>query len=455
MKVKHNKRDRTDPSALRKETVRPLRQDENLNNLLACLPDRKLLLQLLQQAVSTAERDGSRLALLIMDIDRFKEINFSVGHHIGDRVLQEVALRLQGILRESDRLVRTGDDEFVILLPAMISEDHAMLAVYKIQDMLEDPFIVESHNYIVSMSIGIALYPDAGRDVETLLRNASMAMYRAKEARSGFSIYKSADTDKKISNLMYEKELRRVLNDNALLVYYQPKHNLHTKMICGAEALARLPDSAIEPIGPDKFIQVAEQSDLIHSLTLWVLNAALRQLASWHSEGMIIRISVNLSPINLHDPDFPDLVARALNTWRIPSEYLELEITETAIMQYRSHIVDVLNRLDDIGLSLSIDDFGTGYSSLTYLRRLPVDELKIAKEFVSTMEKDMGNELIVRAVIDLAHSFGLRVTAEGVEDEVTYNLLKDINCDIAQGLYISPPLPADEFMKVLREDISK
>ncbi len=441
----------TKPHIISESTSRPAREGGRATALatdaLTGLPNRQAFFAMLDEALGTARRQGNLVALLIVDVDRFREINFAVGHRAADSVLDELAARIHHALRESDTLARIGGDEFAVILPKVLSKDHAMLAAHKILRTTENPFTVEERELTIRLSVGVAIYPDHSDTAESLFRNTEIAMYRAKSDRSGPVIFNKLEADAEAPPMIYEGELRRAIENNKLDLYFQPKRSLRTGLTCGAEALVRWPHPVHGLLPPTHFIPVAEQSDLIDSLTMWVLNAALRHCATWRNQGTGMNVSINLSTRNLQDPDLPDLVARSLETWRVPAKFLSLEITETAVMDDRYRVFDVLRRLNELGLQLAIDDFGSGYSSLDYLRKLPVGELKIDKVFVTTMQKD--NDLIVRTIIQLAHNFGLVVTAEGVHDRATSDQLQHLKCDMAQGYYFSRPIPANEFTRSL------
>lgn len=426
-------------------------RDADAHDLLASSGNREKLLELITKEIEEATQDGNRLALLCIDIDHFKEINFSAGYAIGDQVLAEVSQRIQSVLRPWDIFARTGDDEFVAVLPAIFHEDHANLAAQKVQEKLSDHIQAGEHQLDVRISIGIALCPDTSTDAEELLRQATIALYEAKATQREYAIYQKGHAESAISTLSYQRELHQAILAGELLLYYQPKTDLATGKTLGVEALARWIHPEHGFIPPDEFIVVAERTGLINSLTSWALNTALRQAAPWEIDGEALSVSVNLSTRNLQDPELPELVERALETWRVEPQRLVLEITETAMMLDRNRTIEVLNRLSGLGLSLSIDDFGSGYSSLTYLQELPVNELKIDKEFVMTMHENDSNAAIVRTVIDLGHNFGLKVTAEGVEGAAAYDMLREMGCDMAQGYHIARPMKLQEFEELLGE----
>ncbi|MDC4228014.1 MAG: EAL domain-containing protein [Candidatus Manganitrophus sp.] len=407
------------------------------------LPNRTLLQDRLQQAILSARRDKKALALLVMDLDRFKEINNILGHDYGDLLLQQVGPRLREVLRESDTVARLGGDEFAILLLS-IGLDGAILAAEKILRHFLSPFVVDCLSLEVGTSIGIALFPEHGDDANTLLRRADMAMYEAKQQGTGYAVYSPQHERHNSSHMILMGDLRHAIDRNELFLQYQPKIDLKTQSIIGAEALVRWQHPSRGTVPPDQFIPLSEQGGLIKPLTLWVLKAALSQCRSWHQAGLKLSVAVNLSARNLQDPQLPDQVARLLRASDVEPEWLHLEITESVIMADPARAMEILNQLSKMEVHLSIDDFGTGYSSLGYLKKLPVDEIKIDKSFVKEMAVEEDDAIIVRSTIDLAHNLGLKVVAEGIETREIFDRLIALGCDAAQGYYISRPIsPAD------------
>lgn len=415
-----------------------------LHDALTDLPNRVLLTDRLRQAILRAQRNSEQFAFLLMDLDHFKQINDTLGHQYGDRILQQVAKRVRESLRESDTVARLGGDEFAVLLTRS-DLTHASEVAGKLLKLLERPFLVDGQALHVGASIGIALYPSHGQDEMTLMRLADVAMYVAKRGSRGFAIYDIATDEHNPRNLTLLGELRSAIDLDELVLYYQPKIDLSTRKINGVEALVRWkhPQHGLMP--PDEFIPLAEQTGLIKVLTLWVLKEAMRQQAVWRQGGRELAIAVNLSVRNLQDAQFPDRVSKIMEMINRTSKGLWLEITETAIMQDPERAQSVLDSLDKMNVQLSIDDFGTGYSSLTYLRSLPVQEIKIDKSFVMGMFKSENDAVIVRSIIDLAHNIGMRVIAEGIEDEPTFNALVKLGCDAGQGYYFGKPMPSEEF----------
>ncbi|NOY72729.1 MAG: EAL domain-containing protein [Gammaproteobacteria bacterium] len=421
-----------------------------LHDSLTGLPNRTLLTDRLKQTVLLAQRSGEQFSLLLMDLDHFKEINDTLGHHYGDVVLQQVAVRMRETLRESDTIARLGGDEFAVLLPSSDIE-HAEKVAKKMLFSLENAFLIDDQLLHVGGSIGAALYPEHAKDEMTLLRMADVAMYVAKRAAQGFSIYDPAKDEHKPSSLALLGDLREAIEQNQLVLYFQPKVSLQSGRLMGVEALVRWQHPKRGLMLPDSFIPFAEQSGLILPLTLWVLKRALMQLSTWYEAGIHVDMAINLSVRNLQDSDFPRRVSNIVSNLGRAECKLWFEITETAIMADPARAEGVLVHLNDMNIDLSIDDFGTGYSSLAYLKQLPVKEIKIDKGFVMGMFSNDNDAVIVRSIIDLAHNIGLQVIAEGVENKESYDRLAELGCDLVQGYFISRPLPVDEFDKWLAE----
>lgn len=421
-----------------------------LHDSLTGLPNRTLLADRLDQAIRSANRERKQLALIIMDLDHFKEINDSLGHENGDRVLQDVAHRMKKVLRSSDTVARLGGDEFAVLLPSTDVERASQLSV-KLLYVLEQPFELDGHTFLMGASIGISLFPDHGSDAGTLMRRADVAMYVAKRSRRGFAVYESTQDQHSLHALSLMSDLRSAIEGDQLVLCYQPVINLQTHRVSGVEALARWHHPRHGLLYPDEFIPLAEQTGLIRTLTLWVLKHATEQSKEWSKAGIELRVAVNLSVRNLHDAHFPDQVAGIIASGGVQLSRLRLEITETAIMSDPGRALEILNHMGAMGVKISIDDFGTGYSSLSYLKQLPVDELKIDKSFVMGITEDDNDAVIVRSTIDLAHNIGLKVVAEGVENQMIYNLLSGLHCDAAQGYYMGEAMSAVELVRWLRE----
>ncbi|MBI3777560.1 MAG: EAL domain-containing protein [Gammaproteobacteria bacterium] len=431
-----------------RKTQEALIEHQALHDALTDLPNRALLRDCLQHAIRHATRQKTCLALLMMDLNRFKDINDTLGHQVGDKVLQQVAARLQRILRPSDTVARLGGDEFAVLLP-VTDAAYANHAAQKIILAMKKVFEVGGHSLYVGGSLGIAIFPEHGQDVETLIQHADVAMYLAKRSSSGCAFYDQSQDRHSVTRLALEKDLHDAIDNNALDLYYQPQINLHTNKVSGVEALLRWKHPQRGMIPPDEMIPIAEQTGLIKPLTMWVLNNALHQCDVWRRKGFDLSVAVNLSVWNLQDPMLTDEIRAIFSTWNIPPSCLELEITESAMMANPELALEVLTSLHAMGVRLAVDDFGTGFSSLAYLRKLPVDSLKIDKSFVIGMAKEDNDATIVRSTVELAHNLGLSVVAEGVENEQVLGLLAKHGCDTAQGYFLGRPMPLSEITQYL------
>jgi diguanylate cyclase (GGDEF)-like protein len=388
--------------------------------------------------------------VLLIDLDRFKEINDSLGHSYGDALLRQVGPRLRSILRERDVVARLGGDEFAVLLPVVDGVAEARAVAERLREALHRRFDVEGMALDVEVSVGIAVSPMHGADAEELLRNADIAMYVAKEVKAGAVVFEPAEHVTAPSRLNVLGDLRRALEtDGELLLHYQPKFTLDGRHVEGLEALLRWRHPERGMVPPAEFIPVAEGTGIILRLTERVLGLALTQMRRWLDEGHPVPVAVNLSTRCLMDADLPELVATLLAQHRVPARLLRLEVTESAVMGDAARCLDVLQRLHDLGVHLSIDDFGTGYSSMAYLRQLPVDELKIDRSFVMGMTETQQDAVLVRTAIDLGHNLGLTVVAEGVEGAEHVAALQDLGCDIAQGFHFARPMPGEDIGALL------
>jgi diguanylate cyclase (GGDEF)-like protein len=414
------------------------------------LPNREFLQELLAQSLLMARRQRQPLAVLILDLDRFREINDTLGHDVGDQVLRQVGTRLRAALRTSDVVARLGADEFAVILPTITDNHFAVTVVERLRDALRMPVRIADHALDVGASVGIALYPDHGDDAKTLIQRAEVAMYLAKRSAASYTLYSPELDQHSVRRLALVGELRRAIEHDELALHYQPKIDLRLARAVGVEALVRWTHAEYGVVSADELVALAEQTGLIRPLTQWVLQKALAQGAEWQRGGIDLAVAVNLSARVLQDPRLPDQVAEQLTTLGMAPERLVLEITESAIMADPECALGIVTRLDAAGVRLSIDDFGTGYSSLAYLRRLPVEELKIDKSFVVSMDRNANDVVIVRSIIDLAHNLGVSVTAEGVENPTVLEMLKGLSCDLAQGYYLSHPLPVPAFDQWLR-----
>ena len=414
------------------------------HDVLTGLANRGLYKDRVQQAIREGEREGWLVAVMLMDLDRFKEINDTLGHHKGDQVLQQIAGRLQEVLRSPDTVARLGGDEFAVLLPHVPDPAAAIHVADKIQEALHHPFVVESMALDVRASIGISFFPGHGDDVDVLLQRADVAMYLAKAANSGCEVYAAERDQYSATRLALVGELRRAMEDEEFVLFYQPKVDLQTGEAYMVEALVRWDHPMRGMIPPNDFIPLAEHTGLIEPLTMYVLDKALRQVNQWREDGIDLTVAVNMSPRNLLDLHFPDHVEGMLKKWKLPPGCLQLEITESTLVSDPTRAMGILGRLSQMRIEMSIDDFGTGYSSLGHLRQLPVKELKIDKSFVMNMGNNESDAIIVRSTIDLGRNLGMRVVAEGVETAEVWRQLVTLGCDFAQGYYRSRPMPADE-----------
>jgi diguanylate cyclase (GGDEF)-like protein len=408
----------------------------------------------LEIAIKSANRNQETFTLLMLDLDHFKEVNDALGHSIGDKLLIEVGIRLAGLLRETDTIARFGGDEFAILLPTAHETQASKVAV-KIAAALADPFNLGDQQLYTSASIGIASFPQHGHDASTLIQHADIAMYVAKKGTTGWALYDSVQDRHSVGRLGLMAELRNAVSKNSLEIHYQPKRDILTNEIHSAEALLRWNHPEHGYIPPEEIVSLAEQTGFIHELSTWVLENAVKQAGQWIKKGTKLNIAVNLSAHNLQDENIVKHVRELLANTGFPPKQLTLEITENAMMADPEHAVTLLGHLSAMGIRISVDDFGTGFSSLGYLKKLPVDELKIDKSFVTDMVTNDNDAVIVRSTIDLAHNLGLKVVAEGVENNDTMDLLKILRCDTAQGYLISKPIPAKDFEIWLRSQRSE
>lgn len=421
-----------------------------LHDSLTELPNRALLRDRLQQAILAAHRDDTSAALFVLDLNRFKEINDTCGHECGDALLRQVAQRLQRTLRETDTVARLGEDEFAILLPAT-DNIGATLIARKVISTLDPAFKVEGLALTTSASIGIALYPEHAEDATTLMRRADVAMYTAKRAEKPYVIYAPEQEESSPEDTILMHELRAAMEAHQLSLYYQPEIELRHNRAVHMEALLRWQHPERGFVSPASFIPVAEETGLIKPLTKWVLNESLRQCAEWQRTGLDVRIAVNLTARNLYDPELVDTITDLMEHWGVKPNGLKIEITESALFVDPHTATKTLTALHKMGVGISIDDFGTGYSSVAQLRRLAIDEIKIDRSFVMDMTVNSDNAFIVRSIIDLGHNLGLPVVAEGVQNQATLETVTKMGCDMAQGYYLSPPLPADRFNEWLNK----
>ena len=414
------------------------------------LANRCLLHDRLEHEIELSKREDQSFGVLLMDLDRFKEVNDTLGHNVGDEVLREVGRRLKATVRAEDTVARLGGDEYVVLIHNMEPAGAPAIAD-KVLASLDKPFHWKNQSIDLGASLGLSFYPSQCKNAGGLLRCADIAMYVAKRSGKGYALYSPDQERTNRGDLSLKSELRAAIQTNQLCLHYQPQVDHRSERIVGLEALVRWNHPQRGFLAPDTFIPLAEDAGLIGPLTHWVLKTALTQLVALHQQGHQLNMAVNLSARNLHDMGLPASVYQLLVESRMDPKYLTLEITESAVMSNPSDGLTILTKLDQMGVTLAIDDFGTGYSSLAYLKRLPVDELKIDKSFVMEMEENENDAVIVKSTIDLAHNLGLRVTAEGVETRGAWDTLSMLGCDQSQGYFMGRPMPAERLDAWLRE----
>ncbi|HEX4904333.1 MAG TPA: EAL domain-containing protein [Acidimicrobiales bacterium] len=418
------------------------KEHQSLHDALTGLPNRLLFHERVEQALTHSARVSGKVGVMLLDLDRFKEVNDTLGHHNGDLLLQEIAERLRRTIRAGDTVARLGGDEFAVLLPELSGPEAAVAAANGIRHALERPFSIGEVTLDVGASIGIAVWPDHGDDAATLLQRADVAMYAAKATQDAVDVYDPNRDTYSLERLALVGELRRAIEQGELAVHYQPKADTRSGRVIGMEALVRWHHARRGDVPPEEIIRVAEQTGLIRPLTLFVLAQALRQCRSWRRAGFAYDVAVNLSLRNILDAELPNDVLRLLDDVGLPSSALTFEITESSIMADPVRTEAVVSRLRSMGVAMAIDDFGTGYSSFSHLRRLPVDEIKIDKSFVQHMARDDSDFTIVRTIVDLGRNLGIRVVAEGVESIETWEKLASVGCDVIQGFVLSQPLGA-------------
>ncbi|MFI1763272.1 putative bifunctional diguanylate cyclase/phosphodiesterase [Streptomyces sp. NPDC020800] len=419
------------------------RAEEQLRDPLTGLPNRQWLLERIWTALDDAERIGARTALMLIDLDRFRSVNDTLGHLAGDRLLLQIADRLRLALPRGAEAARLGGDEFAVLLPVADSTTSATRVARGLVAALSSPLDLDGLTLVLEASAGVAVFPDHALDAEGLLRRADVAMYQAKRDRTGVEVYESKRDSNTPDRLGLLGDLRRALDAQEVQLHYQPKVRFDGQ-VAGLEALVRWVHPERGKVPPDEFIAIAESSGLMPHLTEYVLETALAQVARWRAQGLRVPVAVNVSPRDVHTPGFAGSVAARLARHGVPAGALQLEITEHVLLEDPQRAADTLAGLTGHGVKMSLDDFGTGYSSLVHLRRLPVSELKIDRSFVARLAVDTEDAEIVRCTVDLAHSLGLLVVAEGVEDDETWERLRDLGCDAVQGWLVAAAMPPDE-----------
>lgn len=432
-------------AAIHRSAILSLRNEHQArHDALTGLPNGSTFRQLLTDAITEATLYGRHVAVLMIDVDDFTEVNDTLGHRVGDDVLREMATRLQCTVGDAGTVARFGGDEFSVVVSDLRSPLEATQLAERLLQNVQAPFLVAGSELTLKASVGLALFPQHGDTVDVLIQRADVALNVAKKTRAGLEIY-SPDSDQySLRRLAIFGQLPRAIAERELTLSYQPKADLRTGRIIAVEALLRWNHPELGPIAPDEFIGLAEHTGLIRLVTDYVLEEAVRQSQSWRAAGLDIPISVNLSAKDLLDAGLPNKVARLLAIYGIPAHALVVEVTETALMSDPDKALAVLEALHELHVRVSMDDFGTGYSSLAQLKRLPVDEVKIDRSFISNLEDDADNQVIVRSTIELAHNLGLEVVAEGVETEAEWQLLNGWNCDVAQGYLISAPVAAPD-----------
>jgi diguanylate cyclase (GGDEF)-like protein/PAS domain S-box-containing protein len=417
------------------------------------LPNRRLFQNTLEQLLADLKNTSLKAAVMYIDLDRFKGINDTLGHEMGDQLLVAVSNRLKNCLRNTDLIARQGGDEFTVLLPNLISKSDAATVAEKIINALNEAFLINEQELAVSGSIGIAIFPEDGKDSVTLMKNADAAMYRVKdEGKNGYQLYTSEINEIAAKKFTLEKNLKQALKQNELLLYYQPQVDVRSNKIIGAEALVRWKHPKLGLISPGEFIPLAEETGLILPMSEWILKTACSQMKLWLNKGYELpKIGVNISPKQFQLNNFIETISGILKDTGLKGEYLDFEITESIAMQKENEVISKILELRRMGSTVSIDDFGTGYSSLSYLKKFPITTLKIAQQFVSEIQSDSDEEAIVSAIIAMAKNLNLNIIAEGVETEAHVKFLGNQNCHIMQGYFFNRPMPAEEFEEILRK----
>jgi diguanylate cyclase (GGDEF)-like protein len=434
-----------------RKTAQEQMEYQAYHDALTGLPNRLLFRDRIDIALAHAKRHRTAAAVMFLDLDQFKLVNDSLGHTVGDALLQEVATRLVLSIRADDTVARMGGDEFTVLLTDVKDPGASAVVAQKLLEAISQPMVIEGHELYVTTSIGIARSPEDGIDAETLLKRADNAMYRAKEAgRNNFQFAATASQETVSERLAIERSLHHAFEREEFVVHYQPMTNLLTGNVVGAEALIRWNHPERGLMSPDDFIPIAEESGLILPIGEWVLRTAVKQMKSWHTEHGPLRVAVNLSARQFQQRDLTTMIERILTENHYPPELLDIEITESTAMQNADVSLAVMKRLRQMGVRISIDDFGTGYSSLSYLKRFPIDTVKIDQNFVRDLSDASNDGAIITAVISMARALNLRVVAEGVETEAQLAFLRRENCEVVQGFLHSRPVSAAEFETSLR-----
>jgi diguanylate cyclase (GGDEF)-like protein len=418
---------------------------DSTHDSLTDLPNRALFYDRVEQAIFSADAQNQSISVLLIEIENFKDIYDSLGRNSGDLVLKQISSRLKGVSQERDAIAKIDSNVFGFLLTNIANIAIAERLAQALQQVMEPPFIISHLNVLVHINIGIVHFPDHGDDVDTLVQRAGIAVHMAQQSNNGYCIYEPSFDKFSPKQLTLVSELRNAINRDQLELFYQAKVSIQTGQLLGAEALVRWNHLTHGAVSPDEFIPMAEHTRAIKHVTLWVLQRVFHTCADWHKQGIDIIISVNLSSKDLHDPELPDIIAGVAASAAIKPEWIMFEITEGSVINDPESVLEIINKLHDMGYQFSIDNFGTGYSSLAYLSKMPLTELKIDKSFVMGIMNNDNDATIVKATINLAHNLGLQVTAEGVESKEIMAKLKDYGCDMAQGYYLNNPLSITDF----------
>ncbi len=432
------------------DVIKMAEQDRHnaLHDALTGLPNRTLLQERIEQSILHAKRDMTTATIILLDLDHFKEVNDTLGHSVGDRLLQHITPRLTACVREIDTIARIGGDEFVAVLPSADKED-ALRIAEKIHRFIDQPLKIDDHVFNIGSSMGIAIYPYHGKDAQSLLQHADFAMYKAKRGAGKCVVYDISEKEYSINRLELVARVRRAVRDKNFNMFFQPKMEVRSKTITSVEALLRWEDEKLGMVPPDEFIPIIEHLGLMKEMTLWIISQAINQQSAWSKQGLDMKIAVNISANNLSDSHFPDDIKKLFEQAHSNTGNITLEITEDSMMINPENALKLLTELSEMGVGLSIDDFGTGYSSLSYLKHLPASEVKIDRSFVSDIMTDESNAAIVYAIICLVRSLGYRIVAEGVENQDILDFISIWGCDCAQGFYICKPLSADDTYKFI------
>lgn len=425
---------------------------QSRHNSLTGLPDRQLFSEILSVAIDQAKSKKQKLAVVLLELDRFRKINNSLGHAAGDKLLEAVAKRLKAATRNKDNIAHLYGNEFAILMPQIENRDNVIIILKRILESFKSALLLEGYEFFVTFSTGIGIYPDDGYEPETLMKKVDAAMYKAKKlGGNNFKFCKSEMNAKSFEKVMLGNRLYRALKQNEFLLHYQPQVDLQTWKITGVEALIRWNCPGLGFIPPIEFIPVVEESGLIGPISEWVLKTACKQNQAFNKNGLLpLKVAVNLSAYQFQQENLFEIILQVLKDTALDPNLLDLELTESAVMGSAAEAIETLSKIKSIGISLSIDDFGTGYSSLSYLKHFPIDVLKIDRSFIQYLSTNKKDAAIVKTIIALGHSLNFKVIAEGVEKKEQLEFLRKNNCDSIQGYYISPPIPAEQFLKFIR-----